>query len=246
MFRKVLINEEQKCKRSKCRKSLVVAGVKEDENFHWCAGLWKDSIYMENSKAFPAMGNLLSCFNQWKNSQSAFSLQKILSCLPNLIKFILILSPRRGLSICRIFCLLFNGGKQDRCYISWMLALPNPWEMTTKPLHPHSSRFVFRNFAPFLKNPPSKHRHQHKAFKTALSYFIRRYTSFCISGYVDLIFVSVYFALDSVQTPISYQNQNCSIITFRRHPFYTVLHALMCESEQSDALKAQSGAGMAF
>ena len=39
MFRKVLINEEQKCKRSKCRKSLVVAGVKEDENFHWCAGL---------------------------------------------------------------------------------------------------------------------------------------------------------------------------------------------------------------
>ena len=91
MFRKVLINEEQKCKRSKCRKSLVVAGVKEDENFHWCAGLWKDSIYMENSKAFPAMGNLLSCFNQWKNSQSAFSLQKILSCLRNLIKFKLIL-----------------------------------------------------------------------------------------------------------------------------------------------------------
>ena len=127
MFRKVLINEEQKCKRSKCRKSLVVAGVKEDENFHWCAGLWKDSIYMENSKAFPAMGNLLSCFNQWKNSQSAFSLQKILSCLRNLIKFKLILLEKFLGSKSRLgvvyqtagyfFCFLMEGSKIDVIFL---------------------------------------------------------------------------------------------------------------------------------
>ena len=76
--------------------------------------------------------------------------------------------------------------------------------------------------------------------------YVWRDTSFCISSYMDLIFVSVYFPLNSVQTPISYQNQNCPIITFRRHPFYLFLRAIMCKSEQSDALNAQSGAGIAF